>query len=349
MQVSLRTKRPKRSGLAAVAASIALILAGCSSGSGASSDSSASAGDSAESVTLRWAYVLAPNSPFDKGAQEVKQIVEEKTAGRVKIEIFPSGQLGSDAETAEATMDGTIDINSGGLPYARMPQLQVHVAPFVFRDAEHLHRVLNGDVARKLLWDPMKAEVGLDFLDGWYFGTMYFFSNKQFTDASSSSGVKIRTPEQQNAIDMINAVGATPTPIAFPELYTAMQTGTVDAMFGPLPNNFGAKLNEVSDYVIEFGYPSVVSTVVNAATFETISAGDQQIIRDAMHEVAPTVTSDTKASEEKFLAQAKAEMEVLPSDVDSFRQAVQERFVPKYDDIFGPGVYEALYNDQVEG
>jgi len=338
----MNTARTKKAwtAIGAVAAA-ALALAGCSAGtSGSSNDGDKPA---AETVTLRFGHVYAETDPTAISVQEFADLVEEKTDGRVEIQIFPGGQLGSEAEMDEALMDGSLDMRIGGLPLERRPALAVTSAPYLFESPEATVKSLRSEVADEMVWEPAREDIGIVHIDSWYLGSFQATSNKPFTDPESAKGVTLRTTQGQSWIDLGNALGATAVPIAFPELYVALQTGTVDAQFNPLSVTTANKFAEVQKYYMPIDVVTMaISMVTSEKAWDKISEEDQQLVREAAREAGDQHLEDTVAQEKKWAEDLEDKLELVKPDVDAFRESVEENFLPKWDPIYGEGVYDAL-------
>jgi tripartite ATP-independent transporter DctP family solute receptor len=333
-------KNPVRVAVAAVAALAAVaLLAGCS-------ESTPSAGETSKPVTLRWGHTFAPGTPFGQGADQLAKLVKERTKGRVTIEVYPSGQLGSEAEMDKAQLDGTLDMRMGSLPFSRMPALQISTAPGLFDTGPQGVTTWRGEVADKLVWQPMQKELGTVFLDAWLLGVHQFTSNVPFTDPKSLKGVKIRTPESEAWVDLVKSVGANPVPIAYTETYLALQTGVVAGQSNPLVNIYGAKFQEVQKYFIPANLVTILSPMtIREKAWNSMSEGDRKILIDTAREVGDEVTTKSEAENARLLKEVPKDMKVLQPDVEAFRTAIKDNFLPKYDPIYGKGVWQALRDD----
>lgn len=311
---------------------------------------STGANGESEPVTLRLAYVMAVGDPMDTGANEFKKLVAERTDGRVNIELFPAGQLGGQPELTDALQEGSIDMVLGTPPLTKIKALQVSVAPMAFDTGKDMVRAFRSDVAEKFMWKPMKEQLGLINLDLWFSGANNFTSNVPFSDPASIAGVKVRVPEIDSSIDMIAAMGGSPQAISFPELYTALQTGTVDSQYNPMSRILASNFDEVQKYLI----PAAVS--MNASSFDITDAAlnrlspeDQEALRAAAHEAGDRVLTAVTAADEKLVAEAADTFEVIQPDKEAFRQAVLAKWLPKWDPIIGTGVYDAMVKASKEG
>jgi TRAP-type C4-dicarboxylate transport system substrate-binding protein len=336
-----------RLGLAAATVAVLALAAGCATTTGGGGETpEAEAEQTFAPVTLRWGHTFPEGGPFADGAAKVAELVSERTDGRVTIEVFPAGQLGTEAEMDEGQLDGSIDMRMGSLPFDRMPALQISTAPYLFDTGPQGVETWRGDVANDLVWEPMREELGTVFLDAWLLGVHQFTSNVPFTDPESMTGVKMRAPASEAWVDLIGALGASPQPIAFTELYLALQTGVVDGQSNPLVNIYGANLQEVQKYFIPANLVTILSPMtIREDSLAKISEADQKILFDTVREVGDEVTDTTEEANAGYLDQVPEDFEVLDADVDAFREAIEKNFLPKYEPIYGEGVWEAIRED----
>lgn len=327
----------------AVAAGIVSLLTVTATACSTNVGGSPQEGGNAESVTLRLGHVYAESDPNAESARQFADLVNAKTDGRVNIQIFPSSQLGSEAEMNEALMDGSLDIRLGGLPLEMRQALAVTSAPYLFDSPESTVKSLRSDTANELVWQPAREDIGLVHIDSWYLGSFEATSNKKFTDPNSARGVTLRTTQGQSWIDLGNALGATAVPIAFPELYVGLQTGTVDAQFNPISVITSAKLAEVQKYYIPLNVVTMaISMFTSEGVWDKLSNADRQLVQDAAREAGDRHLTDTVAREKEWVKALESKLEVVRPDVEAFRTAVEKNFLPKWNAIYGEGVYDAL-------
>ncbi|HAN43856.1 MAG TPA: C4-dicarboxylate ABC transporter, partial [Ruminococcaceae bacterium] len=215
------------------AAMLAGVSMGCSSSPASSGSSSGSASSSAAKkpeFVFRYAENQAKDYPTTQGAYKFAEIVEQKTNGRIKIEVYYGAQLGDEKSVMEQMQFGGIDFARVSLsPLAEFAkQLNVLQLPYLYRDSAHMWKVLEGPIG-----DQFKNGLGESKLVGlsWYdSGSRNFYNSKKpITKLEDLKGMKIRVQENQMMMDMIKAIGAQPTPMAYGEVYSALQTGVIEA------------------------------------------------------------------------------------------------------------------------
>jgi tripartite ATP-independent transporter DctP family solute receptor len=176
-------------------------------------------------ITLKLAHVVYASAPYHTGAKELAKLVEQKTRGQVKIEIFPGGQLGKGKrECIEGLQIGTIDLvaTSTGPVGGFAPQMLVVDLPFLFRDNPHVDKVLDGPVGEELLKGLSKA--GMKGVAFWENGFRNLTNNKRAVNKPEDvKGEKLRTMENEVHLDAFRALGVDPTPMAWGEVYTSLQ------------------------------------------------------------------------------------------------------------------------------
>jgi len=232
---------------------------------------------------LRIGTVLAPNDPMGQGLEKFKKEVEEATKGEVKVQIFHNSQLGDTTEMIDQARAGA---NVGTVTdVARLssfvPSLAIMSAPFLFDTYEQADKFALSK--EYLAWgDELKTKSGLVMLaSNWYQGARHALTQKAISSPADLSGVRMRTIGAPIWIETIRAMGAEPTPIAWGEVYSALQTHTIDAAEAQPTAIKGAKLYEVVKYVTKTGHIQLVTAlVVSASAWDEISPENQKIVRD---------------------------------------------------------------------
>ncbi|MEC9344216.1 MAG: C4-dicarboxylate TRAP transporter substrate-binding protein [Pseudomonadota bacterium] len=277
-------------------------------------------------TTLRIGTVLAPDDPMGQGLQKFKTDVEAATNGEVKIEVFHNSQLGDTTEMIDQARAGA---NVGTVTdVARLssfvPSLAIMSAPFLFDTYDQADKFALSD--EYLAWgEELKAKSGLVMLaSNWYQGARHALTQKPVSTPTDLSGVRMRTIGAPIWIETIRAMGAEPTPIAWGEVYSALQTGTIDAAEAQPTAIKGAKLYEVIKHVTKTGHIQLVTAlVVSATAWDEISAENQKIVRDLAVENGRYASKLTIDLGEQALADVAASG-VTISDVDlaPFKEAV---------------------------
>ncbi len=188
-------------------------------------------------IIIKAAHVTAVDHPFQLGLLKFKEIVEKETNNKIQIKIYPSTQLGNERDIIEGMQLGTIQVApTANAPLSSwVPELMVFDLPYIFRDAEHAEKVLNGPIGREL---ALKTEqFGIKILTFWTAGTRNIFTKKPINSLSDLKGLKIRVMENPIHIETFNLFGAQATPMASGEVFTALQQGVIDGAEND-PNSF---------------------------------------------------------------------------------------------------------------
>ncbi len=237
---------------------------------------------SSHAADLRFANVTS-TSAKDAGV-EFKKMLEEATGGSLTVKLFPDNQLGDDRVAAESTIFGDIDIGvSSTSPLASLfPDLYLFDAPFLFLSSEETYAVLDGDVGQKILATLEKK--GLKGLGFWENGFRNFTDNdKAVALPEDVAGLKVRTMENEVHLAAWRAFGANPTPMAFTELFTALQQGTVDAQENPLGIIAGNGFQEVQNHVslTQHVYTPYI-VFMNLDKYNSLTDKEKAALEDAM-------------------------------------------------------------------
>lgn len=235
---------------------------------------------------LRLAHNAAPGNPKADASLKFAELVAQKTSGRVKIEVGGSAQYGDDVEALTSMRLGTLafSANSQGSTSGVIPQFAVLGLPFLFQDLPQAWKVLDGPVGEKLAADA-KAK-GLILLALWDNGIRHTSNNvRPIEKPEDLAGVKVRTPPDPITVDIFKALGANPTPMAFSELYIALQQGVVDGQENPLMNIYSSKLYEVQKFISLTAHKYEATPLfASAVVFNTLPKADQQAVLDAAAE-----------------------------------------------------------------
>ncbi|MBX2855194.1 MAG: C4-dicarboxylate TRAP transporter substrate-binding protein [Rhodobacteraceae bacterium] len=277
-------------------------------------------------TTLRVGTVLAPADPMGQGLDKFAKEVAEATGGEVQVEVFHNSQLGDTTEMLDQARAGA---NVGTVTdVARLssfvPSLAIMSAPFLFDTYEQADKFALSDAY--LGWgDELKEKAGLMMLaSNWYQGARHALTQKPVSSPADLSGVRMRTIGAPVWIETIRAMGAEPTPIAWGEVYSALQLGTIDAAEAQPTAIWGAKLYEVVKHVTKTGHIQLVTAlVVSAESWDQISPEHQKIVRDLAVENGRYASGLTIELGEKALEDVAA-TGVTISDVDlaPFKEAV---------------------------
>ena len=242
-----------------------------------------------ETIVLRYGELNPDGHPITMAAAKFAELAGQKSDGRIKISIYSSGQLGDQSTQIQGVQMGAIDmfrVNTSFLVDMGIKDMQVFSLPYLFNDLGHARRVLDSKFGAEFLGKIDTAGLKMGGI-GYFLETPrnYFFSDKVVKSVADMKGVKVRVPQSQIFMDTARAFGASPTPIAYSELYTALQTGVVDGAENPVAGFYANKFYEVAGNYTFDGHdlsPSIV--ICSEITWSKISKADQDIIRASFKE-----------------------------------------------------------------
>jgi len=286
---------------------------------------------SACEVTLRSSDTHPEGYPTVVAVERMGEMLEERTDGRLCIEVFHSAQLGKEKDTIEQTQFGVIDMNRVSLgPFNNIvEETQVVSLPYIFRSVEHMHKVMDGEIGQQIL-DAFGEHdlVGLAFYDG---GSRSFYnSEKPITSIADLEGMKFRVMQSDIFVDMVSALGANATPMPYGEVYSAIQTGVIDGAENNWPSFESSGHFEVAPYYTldqHLIVPEVL--VMSKSSFEKLSPEDQDAVRLAARDSVPVMRklwAEREAVSEQKVRDAGVE---IITDID--KTPFIEAMVPVYD------------------
>jgi tripartite ATP-independent transporter DctP family solute receptor len=280
-------------------------------------------------VVLKLGHAVAPEHPYHLGAVRYSDLVAQRTKSKVKIDVYPSTQLGNERDMVEGLQLGTIDlvVTSTGPLGGFVPRMFVVDLPFLFRDRGHAYKVLDGPIGRELL-DAFSAK-GIKGLAFWENGFRQMTNSvRPIEKPEDLRGIKIRTMENKVHLSAFRAFGASPTPMAWSEVYTALQQKTIDAQENPIAIIYFQKIYEVQKYLaLTDHFYSPTPLLMSLKAFNNLPKNIQKIMLDTAMECATFERNLLHDNEAKQLAEIKAKgMQVILPNKKPFQDAV----VPVY-------------------
>ncbi|MDI7862338.1 sialic acid TRAP transporter substrate-binding protein SiaP [Rhizobiaceae bacterium n13] len=260
----------------------------------------------AETV-LKWAHVYETSEPFHTDSVWAAEEIAKRTDGRYKIEVFPASQLGKEADINQGLKLGTVDIIISGSSFAARDYKPIGVTyyPYIFRDPSHLLAYTKSDVFKKLT-GGYEESTGNHIVAVSYYGTRHTTSNRPISKCADMAGLKMRVPDVPAYLAMPRACGANTAPIAFAEVYLALQNGTVEAQENPLTTIEAKKFYEVQKNIVLTGHiVDHLNTVVSKSRWESLSDEDKQIFTEVMQEAAARTTKTIEAREKALVDEFK--------------------------------------------
>ncbi|WP_321990983.1 sialic acid TRAP transporter substrate-binding protein SiaP [Marispirochaeta aestuarii] len=298
----------------------------------------------ADSYTLRLSHVLPTDHQNHKTAVKFAELVKEKTGGKVNIEIFPAAQLGNEKEIIDSVAMGTLDFALCGFGEVtkRFPVSGIFDGPFVFRDREHLAQVYTSDI----FWDIMAdmEEVGIQMVSPGYYGTRHVTTTDTLVKTPADlNGLKLRCPDQPMFVATTKAMGATPTPMAFSEVYLALQQGVADGQENPAAAITSMKFYEVQKYLVKTGHIIYGNHIFGSTrTLSKLPQELQAAIAEAGKEVSGWWIEQSFADEDVLLKGLEDKgMTIVEPDKEAFVSAAQFIY-DDYESKWGEGLLEKL-------
>ena len=239
-----------------------------------------------DTKVLYFAHSLPTSHPVHKGILDMQSILNEKSGGKLQIKVFPDGQLGSEREVLELLQIGSIAITkvSASALSNFAPEYQLTVVPYLFRDEDHLWRNLDGEVGEQLLSSGSEYLLrGLCFYDA---GARSFYTlEKAINSPDDLTGLKLRVQNDQMSVAMANTLGASATPMAFSELYTALQQNVVDGAENNIPSFVTSNHFEVCKYYTFDEHTMIPDVVIIGTKFwDTLSEQEKEWLMAASKE-----------------------------------------------------------------
>jgi len=286
-------------------------------------------GSAAQAQTkLKWAHVYETSESYHKQALWAADEIKKRSNGKYVIEVFPASTLGKETDINQSLTLGTIDIIYTGMAFAgrTYPPMSIASGPFIFRDFHHWEVFRESPVFKELA-AAYEAKSGGNHIAGYtYYGQRHLTANKLVKTPEDMKGMKLRVPDAPLFVMFPKAVGANPTPIAFAEVYLALQNGTVDAQENPLPTIDAKKFYEVQKYIILTGHiTESLVTIVGAPTWSKLPDADRKIFNDVLWEASSRSTRDIVEAENALVTDfEKRGKTVVKVDRGPFIQAVQK-------------------------
>lgn len=303
---------------------------------------------SAKTYKLRYAHMNSPNSVTGIQANMFASLVKKKTNGRVKIQVYPSSQLGNLQEMAEQVQQGVIAFHHNTMAGigSLFEPLSALDTPFLYRDVNHLMKVVDTSTSpvMKNLSNRMIRARGVRILYNFYFGTRQLTSDRAIYQPSDLSKLKIRSIPFPIYVTAVEGLGALATPVNWSEVPTALATGIVNGQENPVDVIYNHKLFELQSHVMLTGHVMAAEcVVVNERVWKKLPADIRGQIMEAAQEVSKKATQMTLDREAENLNKiAAAGMTIIGPkqglDLDAFRKRtkklVSERFDKKYGDLY---------------
>ena len=300
----------------------------------------------AKAETLKFGYEAPRSDTQHLAAEKFNELLKEKSGGALDLSLFPDSSLGNAQAMISSVRSGTLDIEMSGSPNftGLASRLNVIDIPFMFRDKEHAYRVLDGEIGADLAKD-LESQ-GLKVLGWWEVGFRAISNSKHPVNKPEDvKGLKVRTNQNPMYIKAFEILGGNPVPMPLSELYTALETRTVDAQEHPIGILYSVKLYEVQKYLslTNHGYTPLL-VVMNKAKFDGLPAEQQEALLAAAKEAGAYQRELNAEKESEMLAEMEKEGLEIVRDVDTapFREAIEAQVRKMFIDQNGDELPKAI-------
>jgi C4-dicarboxylate-binding protein DctP len=302
-------------------------------------------------IVIKFSHVVAVDTPKGKGAEYFKKLVEERTKGRVKVDVYPNSSLFKDGEEMEALQLGSVQILAPSLAKfgpLGVREFEVFDLPYIFDSYEELHKITDGTVGKALFKKlESKGIVGLAYWDN---GFKVMSANKPLKQPGDFKGLKMRIQSSKVLTDEMRALGALPQVMAFSEVYQALQTGVVDGTENPPSNFYTQKMHEVQKYLTlsEHGYLGY-AVIVNKKFWDGLPADIRTTLEGAMKDATKYANDIAKKENDDAIEAVKksGKTQILPLTPDE-KAAWKKALVVVHKDNesrVGKDTIEAVYKE----
>ena len=310
---------------------------------GASMLAAAAAG----AAELKVGYSLPQTSHYGVGATVFGEQLDKLTSGKYTVKQFPANALGGEREMVEGAQIGTVDvvITSTGPVGNFVPDTLITDIPFLFKNYEHAHAVLDGPIGQEILDKfPEHDLIGLVWTENGFRNLTN--SKHAVKEPEDAAGLKIRTMENPVHMEAFSKIGILPTPMAFPELFTALQQGTVDGQENPIGVIVSAKFSEVQKYLSLTNHvysPAVI--IVSPSVWDGLSDEEKTAFKEAGKAAAKAMREKVRADADSGVETLRSQGMEVVTDVDraAFEKAL-EPLMAGYAEKFGKERLDAIRN-----
>ena len=265
----------------------------------------------ADEVVLRVGYGNNPGEPFDLGCQKWKELIEERSGGKFKIELYPSSQLGSKDDVMDQMVAGepVATLTDGAFFYDRgIKDMGIVFGPFLYDNWEQAFKLADSkwfkDQADLVAKNAHLKIIGAD----WRYGARHTLTTKPVTKLADLKGMKIRVPTNNIQVKGFEVLGATPTPMALGDVYTSLQQGTIDGVENPIPVLYNGKFHEVAKYLLLDAHVyNVTNLVVGTDFYDSLTEEQQKLLVETCHDAGVYQNEIVEKSETELLEQFKKE------------------------------------------
>jgi tripartite ATP-independent transporter DctP family solute receptor len=274
---------------------------------------------------LKWAHVYETSEPYHTESVWAADEIKKRSNGKFEIQVFPASTLGKETDINQGLTLGTVDMIISGPSFAARtyPRFGIAYYPFIFRDGDHLIAYSKSPVFQEMVKE-FREKTGIQVTAYTYYGARHTTAQKAFTNCAGMKGIKIRVPDVPAYRATPESCGANPTPIAFAEVYLALQNGTVEAQENPLTTIEAKKFFEVQKAIMLTGHiVDGLTTQIAPHVWNKLSDAEKKLFTDVTQEAAVRATAKIKAREAELVDEFKKKgLQIVQVDRKSFQDAV---------------------------
>jgi len=274
---------------------------------------------------IKWAHVYETSEPYHTESVWAAEEIKKRSNGKFDIQVFPASTLGKETDINQGLTLGTVDMIISGPSFAARtyPRFGIAYYPFIFRDGDHLIAYSKSPVFQEMVKE-FREKTGIQVTAYTYYGARHTTAQKAFTNCAGMKGIKIRVPDVPAYRATPEACGANPTPIAFAEVYLALQNGTVEAQENPLTTIEAKKFFEVQKAIMLTGHiVDGLTTQIAPHLWNRLSDAEKKLFTDVTQEAAVRATAKIKAREAELVDEFKKKgLQIVQVDRKSFQDAV---------------------------
>lgn len=298
--------------------------------------------------SIKLSYVTSKDSPYGLGVAKFAELAAAKSGGKLKVRGYSDGQLGAEVQSISAAQGGVLEMSlvSTAAAAGNVKELALFDFPFLFNDEREAHAVLDGPVGRQLL--DKFTDRGLIGLCYWEVGFRHVTNSRRpVTKLEDFKGLKIRTIQNPVFVDVFSALGANPTPMAFTEVYTALESRAIDGQETPYNIVYTSRFHEVQKFLSATGHiygPGVM--LVGKRFWDQLSGDERKILQDACAEARDFERKAVRDLDARVLTEMQAKgltvNTISPAERARMREAVKP-VIEKYTAVVGPDLVKQAY------
>lgn len=315
--------------------SVSIVLAGCGKSENVSGKD--------KTYKIKIGYENQPGEPLDLAANEWKKLAEKQSNGKIKIELYPSSQLGSKLDAIEQMKSGAnvLYLADAGFLMDYVPDIGILSAPYLTDDYDSLFKLTDSDWFKGL--EKELQDQGIHIVTKkWIYGDRHLITDKEVKKPKDLKGLKVRVASNPLSIKIIEKMGATATPLPLGEVYPSMAQGVIDGMENPLAVIYGSKVYENAKYVALTGHTNMILQFIGGQSYmETLPEDVVKVLKETGEEAGKVMGEKVKESDETVLNELKANgVKITEVDKEAFKKATKSLY--KEMDGWSPGLYERV-------